>query len=292
MLGFLGMACLEVFLIISVICGGVILLQLAKAADKVSDAAQLSGDLDDVKAVTDVEKPEDDPGADAIRGALSIRRFSTIRRSARASDVDSTGTAGAPIRLSNRSTWRYNRNQPTDGHFLNVPSDWAKRETIREVPAEEEGKSSVQFDPNAPVTHIYPPRQARADKLSPEDGTEEVDYSEREAHNPLSPVDTPDFLSAPPTPRYTIPKRTAIQKQFSFARAGKKHLTEEETVGLVQAGQSEGVPSEESDERESTHSHSEHWDDSDFEKEKEVDEESTVAGGTSGRRTEKSYDMI
>ena len=292
MLGFLGIACLQVFLIISVICGGVILLQLAKAADKVSDAAQLSGDLDDVKAVTDVEKPEEDPGADAIRGALSIRRFSTIRRPARTSDIDSTGTAGAPIRLSNRSTWRrYNRNQPTDGHFLNVPSDWSK-ETIREVPAEEERRSSIQFDPNAPITHIYPPRQTRAHKLSPEDGTEEVDHSEREAHNPLSPVDTPDFLSAPPTPRYTIPKRTAVQKQFSFSRAGKRNLTEEETIGLVEAGQTEGVASEESDERESTHSHSEHWDDSDHEREREVERGSTVSVGTSGRRTEKSYDMI
>src|SRR5208282_3265464 len=113
----------------TVICGGVILLQLAKAADKVSDATQLSSDLNDVKAITDVEKSEDDPGADAIRGALSIRRFSTVRRPSRATNVDTTaGSVNLP-------KWRNRK----DGRFFNnLPSDWSLRDsTIREVPVEE-----------------------------------------------------------------------------------------------------------------------------------------------------------
>jgi len=110
-------------------------LQLAKAADKVSDAAQLSSDLNDVKAITDVEKSEDEPGADAIRGALSIRRFSTVRRAGRATSVDTGGAIPLP-------NWRRGR----DGH-----SEWTRREsTIREVPSEEERKSSIHFDPKKP----------------------------------------------------------------------------------------------------------------------------------------------
>jgi hypothetical protein len=232
----------------------VILLQLAKAADKVSDAQQLSSDLDDVKAITDVEKQEDDPGADAIRGALNIRRFSTIRKSGRASKVDATGAAPA-IRLQSR---KWKRDVLKDGHFINVPSEWAamqRESTIREVPAEEEGRSSVQFDPTAPVTHIYPPR-----RQSPEDnGSEEmVEYPTRRGshHMPLSPVETPDFISAPPTPRYTIPKRPHIEKQFSFGRGkGRKKLTEEETIGLVEAGRNEAGGS--NDEGDSLSQHSE-----------------------------------
>ena len=77
---------------------------------------------------------------------------------------------------------------------------------------------------------------------------------------PLSPVETPDFLSAPPTPRYTIPKRPHIEKQFSFGRGkGRKNLTEEETIGLVAAGRNEGGLS--NDERDS--GGSQHSEDSD-----------------------------
>lgn len=227
-----------------------ILLQLAKAADKVSDAQQLSSDLNDVKAVTDVEKQEDDPGADAIRGALNIRRFSTLRKSGRASKVDATGAAPA-IRLQSQ-IWK--RDVQKDGHFINVPSEWAamqRESTIREVPAEEEGRSSVQFDPTAPVTYIYPPRRQNPEEREYE-SQEMVDYPTRRGshHMPLSPDEPPDFLSAPPTPRYTIPKRQHLEKQFSFGRGkGRKNLTEEETIGLVQAGRNEAGGS--NDERDS-----------------------------------------
>jgi hypothetical protein len=245
-----------------VICGGVILLQLAKTADKISDAQQLSSDLNDVKELAEVEKAEDEPGADAIRGALSIRRYSTVRRPSRSTNVDPSLT-GSPIPLKNRR-----RGSRKDGHFFDLPSDFGRREsTIREVPAEEEPRSSVQFNPAAPVTHIYPPRTAQSpEKYNLEDRVEEVDHSGQQTHNPLSPVPTPDFLSAPPTPRYPIPKRANVQKTFSFGRAakspGRTVLTEEETMGLVKAGQNEGTMCDK--DSESPHQ-TEHSEESDFE---------------------------
>jgi hypothetical protein len=263
-----------------VICGGVILLQLAKAANKVSDTAQLSGDLNDVKAITDVEKAEEDPGADAIRGALSIRRFSTVRRASRTSGIDNSTTPS--IALEPRSGWRWTKeHRQKDGQFLNVPSTWGdtplRESTIREVPQEDDRRSSMQFDPNAPVTHIYPRRD------SPEKFAPGVEEYELQRHNPLSPVDTAGFISAPPTPRYNLPKRTPVQKQFSFGRQGNKRLTQEETIGLVEAGRNEGRMS---DEKDSVSEHSGY--DSDSERERErVHFEATAA-----RRAGKPYDML
>ena len=174
------------------------------------------------------------------------------------------------------------RNRKDGRFFNNLPSDWSLRDsTIREVPVEEEqGRSSVQFDPDAPITHIYPPRQTPPDdKFGAEnDDLEEIDYSSRGQHNPLSPVTTPDFISAPPTPRYNVSKRGGqVQKQFSFGRAARgKSLTQEETMGLVQAGQNEARMSDSDRESVSRQSdHSEHSHESDFE---------THDHGTSGRR--------
>ena len=244
------------------------MLQLAKAADKVSDAVQLSSDLDDVKAVTDIENAEDDPGADAIRGALSIRRFSTVRRTGRATSVDTTGNA---VPLPN---WRRAR----DGN-----SEWSRREsTIREVPSEEERKSSVHFDPTAPVTHIYPPRRSSVGTLGADDHVDEVDMSR--SHNQVSPAATPDFLSAPPTSRYNVGSHLGLQKQFSFGRTGRKHRTEEETMGLVAAGRHEGME-EDNNERESSTPQSEHSEDSEF-------EGSGRYKTLSGRGTQKEYDDV
>ena len=268
-LGFLGKHANSISILTTVICGGVILLQLSKAAKTVSDAAQLSGDLNDVKAISDVEKAEEDPGADAIRGALNIRRFSTVRRS-RATNVDTENPDS--INLQNRSTRR--------GTFLPP-----RESTIREVPSEEERKSSVQFDPSAPVTHIYPPRRNTPDKLEIGDHIEEVDLSRVEAHNPLSPVPLPSFLSAPPTPRYDTTRRGGVQKQFSFGRAGRKRLTEEETMGLVEAGRREGgMPVE--DERDADSDESAHIE-SDTESHEELEDEKI-----SVRYPGRPYDMI
>lgn len=251
--------------LIQVICGGVILLQLAKTADKISDAQQLASGLNDVKELAEVEKGEDEPGADAIRGALSIRRYSTVRRPSRAPNADPSST-GAPIPMKS-----FRRGSRNDGHFFNLPADFGRREsTIREVPAEEEPRSSIQFDPTAPVTHIYPPRKTSPQKYQLEDNVEEVDYSRTQIHNPLSPVPTPDFLSAPPTPRYPIPNRASVQKTFSFGRAGKSPrrtgLTEEETMGLVVAGQNEAGAS---DRDTDSPNHTEQSEESDFESEEQ-----------------------
>ncbi|KIW10132.1 hypothetical protein PV08_11092 [Exophiala spinifera] len=63
------------------ICAGVILLQMSKSAKDVPDAAVFKGDLDQVREIAEVEQPETEPKADAIRGtAALIRRMSTTRR--------------------------------------------------------------------------------------------------------------------------------------------------------------------------------------------------------------------
>ena len=63
------------------ICAGVILLQLSKSAKDVPDAAVFKGDLDQLREVAEVEEPESEPKADAIRGGASIiRRFSQARQ--------------------------------------------------------------------------------------------------------------------------------------------------------------------------------------------------------------------
>ena len=63
------------------ICAGVVLLQLSKSAKDVPDAAVFKGDLDQVREVAEVEQPESEPKADAIRGGASIlRRISQTRQ--------------------------------------------------------------------------------------------------------------------------------------------------------------------------------------------------------------------
>jgi drug/metabolite transporter (DMT)-like permease len=56
------------------ICSGVVLLQLAKSAKDVPDSKVFSGDLDQMRTVAEVEEPEYEPRADAIRGGAGIMR--------------------------------------------------------------------------------------------------------------------------------------------------------------------------------------------------------------------------
>ncbi|EXJ86323.1 hypothetical protein A1O3_03274 [Capronia epimyces CBS 606.96] len=63
------------------ICSGVVLLQMSKSAKDVPDAAVFKGDLDQVREIAEVEQPESEPKADALRGAASlVRRFSVSRQ--------------------------------------------------------------------------------------------------------------------------------------------------------------------------------------------------------------------
>lgn len=63
------------------ICTGVVLLQMSKSAKDVPDAAVFKGDLDQVREIAEVEEPETEPKADAIRGAAAlIRRISLSRQ--------------------------------------------------------------------------------------------------------------------------------------------------------------------------------------------------------------------
>ncbi|KAF3010869.1 hypothetical protein E8E13_009255 [Curvularia kusanoi] len=65
------------------ICSGVVLLQLSKSAKDVPDAAVFKGDLDQVRTVAEVEEPEYEPRADAIRGGSAILRSLSKARSHR-----------------------------------------------------------------------------------------------------------------------------------------------------------------------------------------------------------------
>lgn len=65
------------------ICSGVVLLQLSKSAKDVPDAAVFKGDLDQVRTVAEVEEPEYEPRADAIRGGSAILRSLSKARSTR-----------------------------------------------------------------------------------------------------------------------------------------------------------------------------------------------------------------
>ncbi|OLL25562.1 Magnesium transporter NIPA2 [Neolecta irregularis DAH-3] len=59
-----------------VITAGVVLLQFSKSAKNLPDTSELSGGLNDVSAAANAEQDQFDPGADALRGTLSIRRLS------------------------------------------------------------------------------------------------------------------------------------------------------------------------------------------------------------------------
>ncbi|KXS98994.1 hypothetical protein AC578_6165 [Pseudocercospora eumusae] len=62
------------------ICSGVILLQLAKSSKDVPGTKVLSGDLDQIRTVAEVEEKEYEPRADTIRGGAGIvRALSTVR---------------------------------------------------------------------------------------------------------------------------------------------------------------------------------------------------------------------
>jgi hypothetical protein len=63
------------------ICSGVVLLQLSKSAKDVPDAAVFKGDLDQVRQVAEVEEPEYEPRADALRGGSAILRSISRARS-------------------------------------------------------------------------------------------------------------------------------------------------------------------------------------------------------------------
>jgi drug/metabolite transporter (DMT)-like permease len=63
------------------ICSGVVLLQLSKSAKDVPDAAVFKGDLDQVRQVANVEEPEYEPRADALRGGSAILRSISRARS-------------------------------------------------------------------------------------------------------------------------------------------------------------------------------------------------------------------
>jgi hypothetical protein len=71
-----------------IICSGVILLQLAKSAKEVSDSKTLSGDLNEIRTIAEVEEPEYEPRADTLHGSASIvRAMSRVRTQRQVQEV-------------------------------------------------------------------------------------------------------------------------------------------------------------------------------------------------------------
>jgi hypothetical protein len=139
---------------------------------------------------------------------------------------------------------------------------------------ESERKSSVQIHEDKPPTLIYP-RGLHESPLLSQEGIDS--YSPGSLHNPLSPVHPPDFLAAPPTPRYIPPVR-GLQKQFSFIQ-GRAKQSDEELVGLVHATRNEDLEEKESNSPESDES-------SDWEH-----PERTTGTRRTGK-TGRTYDMV
>lgn len=68
------------------ICSGVVLLQLAKSSKDVPDSKVFSGDLDQIRTVAEMEEPEYEPRADAVRGSAGIMRAFSGARHKREAD--------------------------------------------------------------------------------------------------------------------------------------------------------------------------------------------------------------
>ncbi|EXJ63241.1 hypothetical protein A1O7_03688 [Cladophialophora yegresii CBS 114405] len=116
------------------ICAGVVLLQMSKSAKDVPDAAVFKGDLDQVREIAEVEQPETEPKADAIRGtAALIRRLSASRQKmeqeeARRLREDTLRDQLEPVRENEIVEWDGLRRRKT---VLGEPGAPLRRNTVR-----------------------------------------------------------------------------------------------------------------------------------------------------------------
>ena len=115
------------------ICAGVVLLQMSKSAKDVPDAAVFKGDLNQVREIAEVEQPETEPKADAIRGAAAlIRRFSVSRQKmeqeeARRLRQDTMKDQMEPLRENEVVEWDGLRRRKT---ILGEPGSIVRRSTL------------------------------------------------------------------------------------------------------------------------------------------------------------------
>ncbi|KAJ9612640.1 hypothetical protein H2200_004237 [Cladophialophora chaetospira] len=116
------------------ICTGVVLLQMSKSAKDVPDAAVFKGDLNQVREIAEVEQPESEPKADAIRGtAALIRRISVSRQKmehdeARRLREDKMKDQLEPLRENEIVEWDGLRRRKT---VIGEPGLPVRRNTIR-----------------------------------------------------------------------------------------------------------------------------------------------------------------
>lgn len=115
------------------ICAGVVLLQMSKSAKDVPDAAVFKGDLDQVREIAEVEQPESEPKADAIRGtAALIRRISVSRQKmeqeeARRLREDKMKDQLEPLRENEVVEWDGLRRRKT---IIGEPGSVVRRKTV------------------------------------------------------------------------------------------------------------------------------------------------------------------
>lgn len=115
------------------ICTGVVLLQMSKSAKDVPDAAVFKGDLNQVREIAEVEQPESEPKADAIRGtAALIRRISLSRQKmeqeeARRLREDKMKDQLEPLRENEIVEWDGLRRRKT---IIGEPGTVVRRKTV------------------------------------------------------------------------------------------------------------------------------------------------------------------
>ena len=206
------------------ICGGVILLQFSKSAQKMTDSDILAGDLEDFKAVAKQEPNHEQPEADAIRGTLSLRRLSTMRKRRRSKYLE-----------DNIGTIKREEMKRQESHMSK------ERNNFR--------YSSVRFDSSKPPFHLLP-INTKAGELH--DQQEDISLQNLSRLAIQSPMESSKAMCSPLIKHYphafpsdnkpvstTIPRKS-VRRRFSFASmfSPTRNLTEEERIGLVKGDKS------------------------------------------------------
>ena len=204
-------------------------MQFSKSAKNLKESTILSSDLEDVQAIAANQESEYEPEADAIRGALSIRRLSTLRRpSHRKSSTTHShriyststgykGPGGTPL---------YPEPLDIQTRMVSVRFDPSQPAT-QIYPFDNDSTSNTDFHQPLPFKHpLHTLRESQISPLHTEE-SEEADEDWRSS--------TDDIALNPLTEKQNHPYRT--HRNYSFARPFSPHrrqtTSEEEHMGLV-----------------------------------------------------------
>ncbi len=147
-----------------VICSGVVLLQLSKSAKNVKETDILASRLDDIGEAADMTEPDFEPKADAIRGALSLRKLSFIRHSP---DTLQQREQVEILRRESMSQAPANKTRVVSFTSTRETAQTQRKEYVSELGHENNGASlgmqdlsprtSLKDAPRSPVVHFENP---------------------------------------------------------------------------------------------------------------------------------------